>query len=237
MHIYDYIYNFSSESFYYQINEARFKNITEGCLHLLLAEYNNTTKKLDKIDIQSKSYYVMSGTFLNPYASSIVRETRAAGLLLDTTWKLMQHYVVSIPTVVINNVGLPLGFSFGLIEDSEIFNSFFNYFEKNYNFKITNYLNVCESDQGTGLRKAVKEQGMTHLKYLRHMLVNIGKKRFSEQIGNLISVSSNKDFEELKKLHTDLWLEITDEKLISNLEINLKQGWSHIQNTKQSRNI
>ena len=122
-------------------------------MHLLVAEYNNTTKKLDKIEIKSKDYYVMSGTFLNPYASSIVRETRASELLLDTTWKLMQHYVVSIPTVVINNVGLTLGFSFCLVEDSEIYNSFFDYFEKKFNFKITDYLNVCESDQGTGLKK------------------------------------------------------------------------------------
>lgn len=38
------------------------------------------------------------------------------------------------------------------------------------------------------------------------MLLKVGKKGFFEQIGNLISISINQGFEEMKKLYTDLWL-------------------------------
>ena len=77
--------------------------------------------------------------------------------MLDTTWKLLQHYVASRPTVIIHNVGLPLGFSFGLIEESDIYNSFFENFKNIFGFQIPTFINMAESDQGSGLKKAIKE--------------------------------------------------------------------------------
>lgn len=64
---------------------------------------------------------------------------------------------------------------------------------------------------------------MKHLKCLRHFLVSLGKGCFSEQIGNLVSVTSKLDFKELKKQYNSSWSEINDPKMISKLEKNLNK--------------
>lgn len=105
----NYTESFKPESRYENINFERFGNISKGFLILKLAK-NNTTKKLDKFKKLQKILYTLRG-LQNP-------ETK--GIMLDTTWRLFQHYVVSIPDIIITNIGLPIGFSFGLIEDSDI---------------------------------------------------------------------------------------------------------------------
>ena len=175
----------------------------------------------------------MAGAYINPYARILVQNPEAKGIMLDTTWKLLQHYVVSIPEIIITNIGLPIGFSFGIIEDSEIYNIFFDFFEKTYHFQITDYIKNAESDQGTGLAKCIKNQGMKHLKCLRHLLVSLGKGCFSEQIGNLVSVTSKFDFKELKKEYNSSWRELTDAKMIAKLERNLNKVGLTFQNQQK----
>ena len=110
---------------------------------------------------------------------------------------------------------------------------FFDFFEKTYHFQITDYIKNAESDQGTGLAKCIKNQGMKHLKCLRHLLVSLGKGCFSEQIGNLVSVTSKFDFKELKKEYNSSWRELTDAKMIAKLERNLNKVGLTFQNQQK----
>ena len=132
--------------------------------------------------------------------------------MLDTTWSVLKNYVVSIPTVIIRNVGLPIGFSFSLVEDFEIYDDFFKVFMDVFGYPISSFIKIIESDQGSALQSAVKEQGMNHLCCLRHLLVSLGRGKFSSQVGNLLSAASEKDFNSLKQIYQDSWKSITDEQ-------------------------
>ena len=102
-------------------------NSFEGYLFLNLVQYNNFNRRLDSRIINGTKYYILNGTNIAPFASQLVLNTETTGLLLDTTWKILNNYVSSIPTVIIQNVGLPLGMSFGLTEDANIYNEFFGF--------------------------------------------------------------------------------------------------------------
>ena len=64
---------------------------------------------------------------------------------------------MSIPTLIIANVGLPIGFTFSIVEDTFIYRDFFETFQNTY--KIKDYINVIESDQGKPLKSYIKSQG------------------------------------------------------------------------------
>lgn len=52
------------------------KNVIEtmqGYLKLHLSKFNNTHKKLDKIWINSNEYYIMSGSYITPFSSSLIK--------------------------------------------------------------------------------------------------------------------------------------------------------------------
>ena len=223
MHIFDYVENYKNERINNQVNFQRFCKMSNGFCLLKIAEHNNTTKKFNKIEYNSNRYYILGGVFINIYAKYIVLDSKRSGLMLDTTWKLLQHYVVSIPTVIIHNVGVPLGFSFGIIEDSDIYNNFFEHFKNVFGFQIPTFINVAESDQGSGLKKAIKDQGLKHLCCLRHLLVSLGRKPYSQQVGNLVSTASSHDLEELKKVYNKQWKKITDTNLLDKLERKLNK--------------
>jgi hypothetical protein len=44
---------------------------------------------------------------------------------MDTTWRVISLYVASILTVVIVNVGIAIALSFGLTEDSSLYDAFY----------------------------------------------------------------------------------------------------------------
>lgn len=138
MQIYDYVESFKASRFYEQIKYQRFKNMNEGYLHLNLIELNNKKKKLD--------FFILGGTYITPFASSLVCEPRVSGIMLDTTWKLFQNYVCSISTLIIHNVGIPIGFTFSLIEDSLIYTDFFRIFQNAYGFAINDIIRIAKSD-------------------------------------------------------------------------------------------
>ena len=95
--------------------------------------------------------------------------------------------------------GIPIGFQFGLFEDAPIYNDFFSRFEKVFGFKINDYITIAQSDQGTALVSAVEKLNMRHIFCLRHLLVSLKKSKFKSQISKLVSVVSNKDYDELKQ--------------------------------------
>lgn len=65
----------------------------QGFLRLNLAEFNNTNKSLDKINIDGKDYFITGGTYITPLVCSLLQGKIASGIMLDTTWHLLQYYV------------------------------------------------------------------------------------------------------------------------------------------------
>lgn len=192
--------------------------INEGYLLLNLADFNDTNKILDKLNVEGKEYFITGGTYITPWASSLLRGGAASGTILDTTWNLLQRYVCSIPSLAIQNVGLPIGFTFSLVEDSAIYKDFFNIFQNAFGFPIQNFISVAMSDQGSPLKSAIKDLGLEHIFCLRHLLVSLKKTPFSQQIGNLVSSTNEYDFNELCELYSKKWKEISDEKKLKQLK-------------------
>ena len=123
----------------------------------------------------------MSGTYISLYAFSLIQNINVAGIMLDTTWTIINHYFASIPTAVIHNANIPIGFSFSLVENSEIYDQFFPFW-KCFGYSIKDFIQTAESDQGKALKKSVSNQSMQHICCLRHLLVSFGKTKFSEQV-------------------------------------------------------
>lgn len=132
MQIYDYYENFKKDVIYVMTNLKELANCAEGYLKINLARHNNNNKKLDQITIDDKKYYVLRWAYITPFASSIIKDPNVNGMMLDTTWRLLQKYIVSIPTLVIKNVGVPIGFTFSLIEDTFIYKEFFDSFQNSF---------------------------------------------------------------------------------------------------------
>ena len=223
LQIYDYVETFKSERFYEQFTFERLCKTNEGYLRINLAENNDTNKVLDKLNIGGKDYFITGGTYITPWASSLLRGKTASGIILDTTWNLLQHYVCSIPTLAIQNVGLPIGFTFSLVEDAAIYKDFFSIFQNAFGFPIQEYISVAMSDQGSPLKSAIKDLGLEHIFCLRHLLVSLKKTSFSQQIGNLVSAPNEYDFNELIMLYSEKWKTITDDKELKQLNRILRK--------------
>ena len=176
-------------------------NKIEGYLLLELCTSNSTKKKLDKCNIESQVQYITSGTYFSPFAAGLVQNTYVKGIQLDTTWTIIDKYVTSIPTLIIGNVGMPIGFSFSLTEDYLIYDYIFKNFENAFGFKIEDYVTVAQSDQGKPLRSCIKDHSFQHLCCLRHLLVSLGTKKFSYQVGELVSATCRTDYNELAKTY------------------------------------
>lgn len=104
----------------------------KGYLRLHLSKFNNTHKKLDKIKVNSNKLYAMSGSYITSFASSLIKNEHVSGMMLDITWKLLQKYVVSIPTLIICNIDVPIGFSFFIVEDTFLYKDFLDTFQNSY---------------------------------------------------------------------------------------------------------
>ena len=121
------------------------------------------------------------------------------------------------------NIGVPIGFTFSIVEDTFIFKDFFDTFQNSYRFKIKDYIKVIESDQGKPLRSFVKGEGFQHLICLRHLLSSLGKSQFSYKIGYLVSAVNQYDLEELKKTYSQSWKQIKNQKELDKLKRLLKK--------------
>lgn len=116
----------------------------------------------------------------------------------------------SIPTLIIQNVGIPIGMSFGLTEDASIYNEFFFHFHNVYGFEISDFVDFVESDQGKALISAAHRQGMSHICCLRHLLVSLGKKKYSSQVGTLVTATTDDEYQKLKALYSESWSGVED---------------------------
>ena len=216
--IYDFYNSFILDSIYEPINFEILITKAEGYIYFHVAENNNTKKRLDSIMLNTKKYYILGATYISPYACCLIENKMVNGLMLDTTWHAIQNYVLSIPTAIIRNVGMPLGFTFALTENESIYDDFFKRFENIFGFRISSLIKVCESDQGTALKASIEKHRMKHLSCLRHLIVSLKTSIFSEQISNLVRAECEADFEELQNVYSESWKSIEDEKQKQELE-------------------
>ena len=127
------------------------------------------------------------------------------GLMLDTTWQLLQKYVVSIPTLIIKNVGIPIGSTFSLIEDIFIYKNFLILFK----MFLLGRLKIIST--------------LLNQLRARHLLASLGKPLFAYQIGNLVTAVNKKDFDSLKEMYDGEWNKIKDQKQQQKLKRLLKK--------------
>ena len=207
---FSYYDSFLEHAKYELIDFTTLTSKTEGYMYFHLLKNNNTRKKLDKITIGKDTFYILAGTYIAPFASSVVENKLINGMMLDTTFSFFANYYVSIPTIIIKNSGIPIGFTFALTENEQIYSDFFERYENIFGYKLATYVHAIESDQGTALKAVIEKQGVTHLICLRHLIVSLGKNKFSKQVSNLVSASCLKDFEQLKTIYSDAWRNIND---------------------------
>lgn len=67
--------------------------------------------------------------------------------MLDTTWLILNKYVTSIPILIIHGIGIPLGFTFNLMEDKDTYLHFFTILQNAFEFSRTQYIKEAESEQ------------------------------------------------------------------------------------------
>jgi hypothetical protein len=53
---------------------------------------------------------IMTGVYSHPNAASLLKHNEVQGLMMDTTWSVMQQYVTSILVAVKNNTVIPIAF-------------------------------------------------------------------------------------------------------------------------------
>jgi hypothetical protein len=143
-------------------------------------------------------YSIVSGCWLSPFAISILDTPEIAGLILDTTFTVMQAFVTAVLMAVLCNVGIPLGFAFDTSETVALYRSFYALFESEFNVKLTDY--ILESDQGPAL-KSVGAEHPKHLFCLRHVLVSLKGDCVTFQVGNLLKCRSQKELDTLWELY------------------------------------
>ena len=194
-----------------------FKKSNKGYLKLNI---QNVVKKrrLAKIIYKEKEEYILNGIFVSNYAKSILTENKISGLMVDTTWKVMSHYVTSILMAIIGNTGIPLSFSFGLSENTELYDLHYEAFKK-LEINLADF--TIESDKGPAIKSFCDEHAINQIYCLRHLLNSLKYKEFSYQVGLLVKCASVSDFEMCKSTLEEEFSEINDQTKLAALNKTL----------------
>jgi hypothetical protein len=126
---------------------------------------------------------------------------------MDTRWRVIRLYVGSILTVVIAAVGIPIALSFGLAEDTSLYDAFYTTLKSLFDIHLSTF--IIESDQGSALRAVCAKYRNRHLACLRHLFVSLRRGPYVFETGNLVQCRGDDDFTTLK---------IMCEKRLSSLE-------------------
>jgi hypothetical protein len=117
------------------------------------------------------------------------------GLLLDATFKIIPCAVASIMNLSICNVGVPLALAFGPVEDVNLYEDFHRVFEQLFGIDLNGYRVVC--DQGSALRAVCRRHENPQFICLRHLLVSLKRKLFSDEVGLLVRCRVRGDYDRL----------------------------------------
>lgn len=199
---------------------SAFLENTTGYLHLILVPYTEYDH-LETIDIDRTKYSILGGIYISPITKSLFEdnEDMIDGLMMDTTWKVINKYVTSILMCSSYNVGVSTAFAFGCAEDKDLYNMFIDKFNSVLGINLRQY--IVESDQGSALRAVCDKFDQIHLACLRHFKVALKTYKFSLQISYLISARSEVELRTLMKLYSEEFAKITDSNDKKRLAIQL----------------
>jgi hypothetical protein len=148
---------------------------------------------------------IVRGCYVTPYAQALMTQNRELidGLLLDATFKIIPKAVASIMNLSICNVGIPVALAFGPVEDSNLYETFYRVFKQLFGIDLNGYCVV--SDQGSALRAVCGQHKNPQFFCLHHVLVNLKRKRFSEEVGNLVRCRVREDYDRLCAVYTPIF--------------------------------
>jgi hypothetical protein len=140
---------------------------------------------------------VVKGCSVSPYAEALFRQNAKLidGLLMDATWKIIRNCVASILMLSIMNVGVPVALAIGPKEDKSLSETFYSTLLNLFGVDLGSYCVV--SDEGAALRAVCASHSNRHFLCLRHFLVSLKHKLWSQEVGNLIRCRVATDLHEL----------------------------------------
>jgi hypothetical protein len=180
------------------LNQDAFKNYG-GYLELFL-EKRHPNDKMESWVSDGLEYSIMGGIYVHPAAASIIKnkeQNRISGLMMDTTWTVIRLYVTSILVAISRNTAIPLAFTFGPSETSELYRHFYQTFQKRYGISIGQF--IVESDQGSALKAICRENGNPHRVCLRHFLARLKNPYFSVYVAELVRARTEGEFNMIRK--------------------------------------
>jgi hypothetical protein len=178
--------------------EATFCATVSGYLRLDLGTHL-AQDSFETVDRNGERFSILRGLYISPWARAILADNEIDGLMLDTTWHIFRQYVTAILMAVFRNVGIPLGFAFGVAETAELYERHYAAFRELFGLDLSTY--VLESDQGSALTSLCARHGQLQLFCLRHFLLSLKLKEFSLPVGNLVKCRSEGEFASLKVLY------------------------------------
>jgi hypothetical protein len=112
---------------------------------------------------------------------------------MDATWKIIRSCVSSILMLSISNVGIPAALTIGSKQDKALYETFYSVFSEEFGISLMEYR--VGSDQGRALRAVCALHGNEQFFCLRHFLVSLKLKIWSDEVGNLMRCPVCGDFE------------------------------------------
>jgi hypothetical protein len=155
-----------------------------------------------------EQYSILPGCCVSPWARSILTYHVIDGLMLDTTWRVLRQDVAAIVMAVYGNVGIPLGFAFGVAETIEPYEQHYTALADLFGIQLAQY--TVESDRGSALCGLCARHRQTQLFCLRHFLLSRKLKEFSFPVANLVKCRTSEELETLKNVYEVEFSGLTD---------------------------
>lgn len=202
-----------------QIFNRSFSELNEngitGYFKLILAPITYH-RKLPIYTVNETDYYITSGVYIFNKAYSLFhRNTHLIkdGYILDTTWRIMPNFVVSILNVCFYNTSLPIAFAFGHGETKILYSFLLDTVEEELNINFSN--KIFESDEGSALKGICNDYSIVKLSCLRHYLEKLKKYDYYYEIKEILKCTSDMDFEnsiqQFSQQFTTIYRECPDE--------------------------
>jgi hypothetical protein len=157
---------------------------------------------------EGEEYSILRGSYVSPWARSVLEDNEIDGLMLDTTWHVIRQYVTAILMAVFRNVGIPLAFAFGAAETLELYEPLYGLFVELFGIDLGQY--IMESDQGAALRALCHRHDQRQLICLRHFLLSLKLKEFSLPVGNLVKCRTGDEFADLRTMYENEFRDVRD---------------------------
>ena len=173
-------------------------------------------RKLPKYTVSETDYYITSGVYIFDKAYALFQRNHHLikdGYILDTTWRIMPNFVVSILNVCFYNTSLPIAFAFGHGETKILYSLLLDTVEEELNINFTN--KILESDEGSALKAICSDYSIIKLSCLRHYLEKLKKYDYYYEIKEILKCTSeidlNNSIQQFSQQFTTICLECPDE--------------------------